>query len=436
MHYHSAGNIFKNKHKLIDLIVTPCFLLFTMMLFLPTAYTTIKIVLMTITIVVIVVKIIITREINLHKKTIIWLFIWLFTNLFFLTIGVYRGNPGAIKVGTVEILWPIVYTIYIAGISNEKIIIKLFKVMIFATFLIGAYTLVYILTSYGLIPSFLYIKLDLGQNISFSYGELSYAMNNIATLIFLVPFLVTIQMAWPSKIKSKFSKSYVLICLLMGLILTVISGLRSLMLTVAISPLIVFVLNKQNHKKLNMQKKKHMFLSTLLIGIIILLIAYFFIKKFFDLSLLSYIESFKNGFKFNEDVNAIARKEQFQALLRGWAKNPFFGAGSGAAVIDSIRSYTQAWAYELSYVSLLFNKGLVGITIYVSQLYWIYKMSGKILKSSSSLRYYMLPIIVGTTCFLIGNATNPYLAKYDFMWVVFLPIGVINAWLIEHKDKI
>jgi hypothetical protein len=44
----------------------------------------------------------------------------------------------------------------------------------------------------------------------------------------------------------------------------------------------------------------------------------------------------------------------------------------------------------------------------------------------------MLATLVGFTCFLVGNATNPYLEKYDLMWVIFLPVALINHRRLER----
>ena len=57
---------------------------------------------------------------------------------------------------------------------------------------------------------------------------------------------------------------------------------------------------------------------------------------------------------------------------------------------------------------------------------WIYLKGIQILKYNSDLSPYMLPLLVGLSCFLVANATNPYLQKYDYLWVIFLPIAIIN----------
>jgi hypothetical protein len=47
----------------------------------------------------------------------------------------------------------------------------------------------------------------------------------------------------------------------------------------------------------------------------------------------------------------------------------------------------------------------------------------------------MLPVLAGMTCFLIANATNPYLGKFDCLWVIFLPIALINYGLLNSNAR-
>ena len=137
------------------------------------------------------------------------------------------------------------------------------------------------------------------------------------------------------------------------------------------------------------------------------------------------------GFDFKEDPSAIARKTQFLALIEGWRESPLLGAGHGAAVAYS-RSAKQPWAYELVYVALLYQTGLIGFIIYTFAIIWIFWYSLKAIKSDVYLGYHLIPVLVGTISFLIANATNPYLAKYDYMWVIFLPVAFVNYWLLRQ----
>ena len=38
--------------------------------------------------------------------------------------------------------------------------------------------------------------------------------------------------------------------------------------------------------------------------------------------------------------------------------------------------------------------------------------------------------LAGFLSFMIANATNPYLAKFDYMWVMFIPVAMMNDRLL------
>ncbi|MFT6349723.1 MAG: hypothetical protein ACJAYB_002758 [Psychromonas sp.] len=74
---------------------------------------------------------------------------------------------------------------------------------------------------------------------------------------------------------------------------------------------------------------------------------------------------FSDGFDFESGENSSERTLHFFALINGWPDSSIlFGAGNGSTV-DVVRSTKMAWAYELTYVYLLFSTGLVGFIFYV-----------------------------------------------------------------------
>jgi hypothetical protein len=152
------------------------------------------------------------------------------------------------------------------------------------------------------------------------------------------------------------------------------------------------------------------------------------------LELIAIVDNFIEGFDFAGAGSASVRAEQFFTLYNGWQQTPLFGAGHGASALGPLRSVEMPWAYELSYAALLFHTGIIGFLIYSSGVICIFWMGLKIMRSGHWLGIYMLPVLVGTTCFLIANATNPYLEKFDYIWVIFLPVALINIWLL-NKDK-
>jgi hypothetical protein len=49
----------------------------------------------------------------------------------------------------------------------------------------------------------------------------------------------------------------------------------------------------------------------------------------------------------------------------------------------------------------------------------------------------MLCDIIALTTYLIANATNPYLARFDGIWELFVPIAVLNAAMltrVQHRN--
>ena len=143
------------------------------------------------------------------------------------------------------------------------------------------------------------------------------------------------------------------------------------------------------------------------------------------------VQRFTDGFRFNTSFDGILRREQFFALLEGWINNPLFGGGLGAGVEGSVRSAAQPWQYELFYISILFQTGVIGFTIYFTAIAWIYYSGFKMIRSGCLLGLRMCPILIGTSCFLIASGTNPYLGTFSGIWPIFLPIALINVWLLK-----
>jgi O-antigen ligase len=158
----------------------------------------------------------------------------------------------------------------------------------------------------------------------------------------------------------------------------------------------------------------------------------------YQFDIQSLIGRVSEGFEFGAttvDEGSAARHEQYFALLRGWYENPLIGAGHGASVYGSIRSETRPWAYELSYMALLFQCGLLGFVAYAGGVFWIYWKGIETIRCGGGLGRSMLALLVGMTCYLIANATNPYLSRFDGIWAIFLPLAFINYSLVLRSER-
>ncbi|MCF6236227.1 MAG: hypothetical protein L3J70_07630 [Gammaproteobacteria bacterium] len=412
-------------------LVWPAYILFFMMLFVPTTYQPIKAILLAIILMMICIALLRHGTVHLHMDILRWTLFMMCIGLVFIVVGVLNNAPGALRVSTVYVLWPFVYMLLIAGISSKKIIDGLFKVMVFSMIIISLYTILFLLHAIGWLPEFLYLKLDMGQAIGIYKGYIEYRLYNISSLNFLVPFLIAMVLIWPVNKDTSVFRLWLWIACFLGIVIAILSGRRAVWLILAISPLIVIIARMFMARQFRVATSRKFW--RLVTGLSMMVGTLFFFGTLVaGLDVVMIWGQLVAGFKFSGGgVGESLRAEQFFALLDAWQKNPFFGAGHGASASASIRSIDMPWAYELSYVALLFQTGLIGFLFYSVGVIWIFWMSLKIMHSDHWLNVYMLPVFVGTVCFLIANATNPYLAKFDYIWVIFLPVGLINIWLLD-----
>jgi hypothetical protein len=407
--------------------------LFFAMMVIPTILQEVKLVLLLLTLGIILIRSFVTGKGTLHLHPVVFLYM-----LFFITVGsifIFRGlisgAPGAIKVATVYVVWPLVFTLLISGIVSDKILNGLFRVMVFASIMIGFMGLIIISQSKGIIPDTTLIQLYENQSYVFGQGFATIQFKPIDSLLFLLPFTLAALITWPL-IKKSFAPRYLLwIAFTLGLIMTVLSFRVALLTVVTVSPFITLVflaLIPSSKKVLSIRSMMHIvvFIAVLLMGINV------YLDYNYDFNLFKIYDVFIDKFNFEVDDAQILRKEQFIHLIDGFLENPLLGAGHGAGV-GYVRS-EEEWAYELYYVALLYQVGTIGFLAYLSIIVWVYWEGIRIIREGSAMCSYMVSAMVGMTCLLIANATNIYLLKFDFMWTIFLPIGIINySYIIKSK---
>lgn len=407
-------------------------LLFFLMLFLPASYQPIKAALLAVVLAAITVQALHRGRLTLHRAILLWTLLSVATGLFFLLRGVTRGAPGAIEVGRVYALWPLVYMILIAGIAATPAALpNIMRVLVVATIAIGVYGASYILHMVGVLPDALYLPLEQNQRISFYAGWVEFNIDSLASLLFLVPFIVSALMTWP-KAQTVISRRWLWIALFTGVALAAMSARRALLLVIAVSPLFTLVL-RQLLPKAEKRDSRALVLHFLVVGGVALFGLALTLHFLFGLSFGPVADMFKRGFAFGSYVRGVERRDQFFNLLNGWLQVPILGSGHGGVAPGWARSQEQPWAYELSYFALLFHTGLVGFLIYAAGVSWIVTRSLRIIREGNRLGLCMLSVLVGTVSFLIANGADPYLEKYDYMWVIFLPVAIINIWLCTRE---
>ncbi|MDE1326966.1 hypothetical protein L9W97_17695, partial [Vibrio aestuarianus] len=170
--------------------------------------------------------------------------------------------------------------------------------------------------------------------------------------------------------------------------------------------------------------------------LLMIFVSYFFYKIGLNLDTLWIY--FSDGFDFDATESSSLRKLQYVSLMDGWYESSIlFGAGNGANA-DVIRDVNMPWAYELTYVYILFTTGLVGVIFYSFWFLWGLLRLRISLNKNANVAKYLAPIVSGVFCILIAGATNPYFNKFDYLWIVLLPhlLSDSVSYVANNEDNI
>jgi hypothetical protein len=336
--------------------------------------------------------------------------------------GFLNGAPGAVRVLTVYFLWPWVFFLLSVYLSNDRSLEVFFKVLIASLVFIILYSFLFLGVKSGFVPESLYFELDQGQGVGFYDGFVEYRMYSISSLIFLIPLATHffyIKLKLPYR-----EKTYLWLVLILGsIILTFLTGRRAMLLVFMLIPAIVLAefflfsgLKKLSIKIRRLSRSPGFYI----LSIFLFLIA-FGLLNHLGFNLAKVWIMFADGFNFESGESTPERTLQFFSLMNGWFDSSIlFGAGNGSTV-DVVRSTEMGWAYELTYVYLLFSTGLVGFLFYFSWFGYGLIRVRQSLKMRPDLKIYVLPLMTGVFCFCIAAASNPYFGKFDFLWIVILP---------------
>jgi hypothetical protein len=404
------------------------FVLFFLMLLAPGVYQPIKGVLLAFVSMALVLRILVERRVALHPHLIIGCLLFSSIGLAFVLRG-YLANAPALRVASIYIVWPWVYLLLLTGLADEARLWWVGRLLAWMTMVISGYCASYILWSLGWLPDALYIPLDLGQRIGFYKGSMEVTLRPFTSLMFLVPFVTAALLAWPAT--APVARRWLWLALALGGAIGFISGRRGLQLVLVLGiPIgLAFRMFLPATVRAAQRREFVRVVGGLAVLGTVAVVGFYFAE---GLKLDVMWSTFKSGFQFTTDPVARARALQFDALLQGWSASPLLGAGHGTSAPGVIRSEEMPWAYELTYIALLYHTGIVGFIFYALGVGWIYVHCLRLIREGSWISPLTVAVLTGTTTALIANGTNPYLERYDSLWILFLPLGLVNVALLRR----
>ena len=368
----------------------------------------------------------------ISRQILLWLVICIAYSLFSILWGVINDSQGAIAVSTVYVLWPILFVYFIGFTRTVKPYVFLEKIILIGVFLAALSGVLFVTSSFYPVLRIFdpYFKLMSGS-LGLYENSTAFTLSNMATVIYGLPFMTALLMMGP-RTSLYFSYKWKVFCvigLLVSFFVMLIAGRKAFM-AVALISVPVTLLLMRIARFANFQYKSFVKISTAALLVAIFGILVGAITLGLDSSTL--VAHFLSGFDFNDssNISATRRAEQFYALMGEWQSSYLIGFGHGSNA-RSAPGDVVPWAYELQYVALLFQTGILGMLIYGSAVTWLMYQMIRLSRKYADLAVLMLPLLVGLICFLVANATNPYLSKFDYLWTLFLPVGLVNTGLLR-----
>ncbi len=148
---------------------------------------------------------------------------------------------------------------------------------------------------------------------------------------------------------------------------------------------------------------------------------------------LGSLVNIKSKSKSHDKLGAEVRNTQIQMLTKIIYKSPWLGNGIGSVTPSCIRSEQQPWRFEMTYLAIAKDIGLLGLLLLsVVYLRWMLGvMSSSLDKSVSS------PLLAGSLFFMICSATNPYIMSVENLFVYFIPYMLVQVERskLKHADR-
>ncbi len=327
--------------------------------------------------------------------------------------GVIKGNPGAIPVLPVFVIYPALYLVlgmaYRASDSE-----KLLKLLLVASVSVGLFLTLYTMLTVSMpgnpLTQFLSTQYADRAVVDEGHGEyFKFTLPTVTSILFLLPFCIGVYFS------QKRYRGWALISIVSLLIPTILSGRRGIFVSVIAGVLFALLFTSRRYHNPDNQLN-WIWLAAGLGGFALFL----FLFSIYSVGFEFYLTRLASITDFTGDGSNTERRLQFDALLSDILKAPMLGSGAGAAG-SYLRSTDMPWAYELSYVSMVFHYGMLGglmlLGVALTFVYNIIRMVG--LNGRDSLYF---PFLMGMVSFLLANATNPYLGKFDYIWVILLPM--------------
>lgn len=333
-----------------------------------------------------------------------WTLLYLLCNLFPFLLAIVYNNPGYHFYIPTYFLWPILYYVLFQTIDTSfyEQFHRYLKIGTWIVLFVGLFAFVY--------HNIFGTEYILGVKSVYRPGLPFIAIKDgcVNSILLIYSYFI---------VYSLLNKEKNILLLVLCFVFVFVTSRRVLYGELLLAVLLYFFIAKVCRIPLNRRVLRvFSLLVVLVLALSVFIINYF---GFFEL---------KDMLTFFDEISEASdgyRVDQYDALIKGWHNHPLFGNGTGVDAAES-RSDIPG-TYELTYIAMLFERGIWGLLLYLYLLLYLNIKSIRVLKNYKESRKYLLPLLVSVDMILVANATNPYTSAFDYMWMLFIIFPLLNT---------
>lgn len=367
------------------------------------------------------------RHWSAHRDIVILWFSTTLVGVLGILWGLVSDTPGALRVSTVYVIWPALFVLFVGLTHNLTVIRRLESALLLGVSVATAMALV-VLVGGLLRLDYLVYNILAFQDAGFGAydGFIELRIHSLATVMYGFPFVVALLLVRRREM-NRLKKVFLWLLIILMFVVSIGSGRRMFWLLVLLTPFLALFCVQISALRLT---AIHLFFTLIFVSVAAAGV-FLAIVTVFPLELSAIAQNFGAAF-LGQEASSGLRYEQALALWGAFENSPLIGQGLGATV-HVIRSDEQPWAYELWYIALLMNVGLVGFCVYAIGVGWVVVRGSTLAQRDPEFARLFVPQMAALSGFIIMTGTNPYLGKFDYLWIIFLPVALINAYL-THRN--
>lgn len=405
---------------------------FFLMLFSSNLYTGLKVSLLGV-LMLICVSEIIRRHLPFKKKYLKFVLFFAGYALLSLALGLFNGYEFILaKDYTLlqnNILTPVCVLILTVVMSAEEYRKDyLWKILVWLTCLLTVLDVIKVASfMFGINIPFLGFIMLYSEEVTV---KLALRVTNESSLMFLLPIFIFLTFN-PGNVDKKRRFMYYAITF-MGVLYTVISGRKilemSIIMVVFLS--IIFVNGKFKLSVLFTPNKIKYYLFGVC-GLVALLFVFQKLSSDTGLDILDLAyEQISKG--FSSDADGVEKRVgATSSLINMWLNSPIWGNGLNAYAPQYLANETTMWSYEVVYIALLAQTGIIGAVLFAVPSAFILKHLWQNGKNRNNNKYYA--IAIGFAVFLFCGSSNP-LVYFVWPWSValtFITTRQCNSYKVQ-----